>query len=183
MAAVAGTSGGGGSGIIPLTGSQEFAQSVLRDPNMTQPAVSSSSTQAPISGSTGNAGTSGGNSGTAASTTVFPSSASTSSITAPPVTMTVTAPVAAAPAPKKFFFRRRTERLDWRKLSKVDLHRIVTEVDISALQDNVEHITFADIGDGTSCVRVRCDCPFSTLPVINPCVSVCACAAVCFFCV
>ncbi len=99
------SSAGGG---VPLSGSQEFAQAILKDPSITQP--------------------------------------TTSSGVVPPITSSG----AAASAPKKFFFCRRTGRLDWRKLSKVDLQRVVSEVDISVLQDNVEHITFADVGDGMS---------------------------------
>jgi hypothetical protein len=61
------------------------------------------------------------------------------------------------PAPKRFFFRRRTGRLDWRKLSRIDLMKVVVDVDIAALQDNIENITFADVGDGqcTACVWGR----------------------------
>jgi len=46
-----------------------------------------------------------------------------------------------------FFFRRRNGKLDWRKLANVDLERVVSTVDVATLQDNVEHITFADVGE------------------------------------
>jgi hypothetical protein len=60
----------------------------------------------------------------------------------------------APPIQRPFFFRRRRGRLDWKKLQRVNLEKVVTEVDIDTLQDNVEHITFADIGeDGTSFLR------------------------------
>lgn len=48
---------------------------------------------------------------------------------------------------KDFFFRRRHGQLNWRKLAEVDLERVVAEVDVDTLQENVEHITFADIGE------------------------------------
>ena len=46
---------------------------------------------------------------------------------------------------KDFFFRRRSGALDWSKIRKVDLERIVRTVDVDELQENVENITFADI--------------------------------------
>ena len=46
---------------------------------------------------------------------------------------------------KDFFFRRRHGALNWRKLLSVDLERVVRSVDVDALQDNVEHVTFADV--------------------------------------
>jgi zinc finger protein DZIP1 len=48
---------------------------------------------------------------------------------------------------KDFFFRRRHGALNWAKVLSVDLERVVRTVDIDALQDNVEHITFCDIGE------------------------------------
>lgn len=48
---------------------------------------------------------------------------------------------------KDFFFRRRHGALDWTKLRSVDLERVVRTVDVDALQENVEHVTFADISE------------------------------------
>mmetsp|Transcript_12308 Transcript_12308/g.19865 ORF Transcript_12308/g.19865 Transcript_12308/m.19865 type:complete len:1163 (+) Transcript_12308:57-3545(+) len=44
-----------------------------------------------------------------------------------------------------FYFQRRHGRLDWRSLSAVDIDRIIREVDIEALQNNLENIAYADI--------------------------------------
>lgn len=65
-------------------------------------------------------------------------------------------PVAAGTAPSSkaapsatagFFFQKRYGRLDWRKLAGVDLNEVVSRVDVDTLQDNVEHLTFSDIGE------------------------------------
>ena len=44
-----------------------------------------------------------------------------------------------------FFFRHRSGQLDWEKLEKIDLERVVREVDVDTLQENIAHITFADV--------------------------------------
>lgn len=44
-----------------------------------------------------------------------------------------------------FVFRKRTDRLDWRKLASVDIERIAREVDVTVLQDNICNITFCNI--------------------------------------
>ena len=44
-----------------------------------------------------------------------------------------------------FFFRHRSGKLDWEKLERIDLERVVREVNVDVLQDNIAHITFADI--------------------------------------
>jgi hypothetical protein len=46
---------------------------------------------------------------------------------------------------KDFFFRRRHGQLDWHKLCRLDLQQVVRDVDVDALQDNIDHVTFADI--------------------------------------
>lgn len=48
---------------------------------------------------------------------------------------------------REFFFRRRNGRLNWRQILNVDLERLVSEIDVETLQDNVEQITFADISE------------------------------------
>ncbi|KAJ3008160.1 Zinc finger protein dzip1, partial [Thoreauomyces humboldtii] len=44
-----------------------------------------------------------------------------------------------------FYFRRRRERLNWRLLGSMDVDQIMKEVDIGALQEIVENLTFCDI--------------------------------------
>ncbi|KAI9337179.1 hypothetical protein DFJ73DRAFT_763505 [Zopfochytrium polystomum] len=51
----------------------------------------------------------------------------------------------SAAAVAGFFFKKRTERLDWRMLASVQLERIQREVDIEALQEVIENITFCDV--------------------------------------
>lgn len=44
-----------------------------------------------------------------------------------------------------FGFRKKSARLDWRKLAAVDLDRVVREIDIFTLQDNIDHITYCNL--------------------------------------
>ncbi|KAJ3175686.1 Zinc finger protein dzip1 [Geranomyces variabilis] len=44
-----------------------------------------------------------------------------------------------------FYFRRRRERVNWRLLSSMNIDQIMKEVDIKALQDIMENLTFCDI--------------------------------------
>ncbi|XP_078614709.1 cilium assembly protein DZIP1L-like [Branchiostoma floridae x Branchiostoma japonicum] len=44
-----------------------------------------------------------------------------------------------------FQFRKRFERVDWRKIASVDVDRISRELDFHSLQDNIMNITFCDI--------------------------------------
>ncbi|KAJ3060290.1 Zinc finger protein dzip1l, partial [Rhizoclosmatium hyalinum] len=44
-----------------------------------------------------------------------------------------------------FYFKRRTERLDWRLLASLQVERVQREVDITALQEIMENITFCDV--------------------------------------
>jgi hypothetical protein len=46
-----------------------------------------------------------------------------------------------------FYFQRRRGRIDWRKLDRVDLEAVVNDVDIETLQEHVDHIAFADVGE------------------------------------
>ena len=50
---------------------------------------------------------------------------------------------------KDFRFQRRHGRLDWRKLSSVDIDRVMRDVDLDALEDNLENIKFAEISETT----------------------------------
>ena len=47
--------------------------------------------------------------------------------------------------PASFFFRRRTGKLNWSHLSSVSLSSIIQHVDVDALQQHVDTITYADI--------------------------------------
>ena len=44
-----------------------------------------------------------------------------------------------------FAFRKRFERLDWRKLASVDVEQISRTLDFNALQENIMNITFCNI--------------------------------------
>ncbi|XP_020603007.1 uncharacterized protein LOC110042031 isoform X2 [Orbicella faveolata] len=44
-----------------------------------------------------------------------------------------------------FSFGRRQEKIDWRRLASVDVDRIVREMDVNTLQDNIMHVTFSNI--------------------------------------
>ncbi|XP_063429640.1 cilium assembly protein DZIP1L-like [Mytilus trossulus] len=46
---------------------------------------------------------------------------------------------------KSFAFRKRYERVDWRKISSVDLDHISRTLDFNALQENILNITFCNI--------------------------------------
>ena len=53
-----------------------------------------------------------------------------------------------------FSFQRRYHKLNWREILHVDLNRIIQHVDLAALHQQLEPITFADIGeDGQSAAR------------------------------
>ena len=45
----------------------------------------------------------------------------------------------------RVLFSKRTARLDWRQLARVDVDRVMREGDFDALQENIENLTFADI--------------------------------------
>ncbi|VDK36375.1 unnamed protein product [Taenia asiatica] len=44
-----------------------------------------------------------------------------------------------------FFFRKRVERIDWKRLASVDVCRVASQIDIDALQDNLVSVAFCDI--------------------------------------
>ncbi|XP_027059683.1 zinc finger protein DZIP1L-like [Pocillopora damicornis] len=44
-----------------------------------------------------------------------------------------------------FSFGRRQEKIDWRRLASVDVDRILREMDVKTLQDNIMHVTFSNI--------------------------------------
>ena len=46
---------------------------------------------------------------------------------------------------KSFAFRKRYERVDWRKISSVDLDHIARTLDFNSLQENILNITFCNI--------------------------------------
>ena len=50
-----------------------------------------------------------------------------------------------ASAPKGFYFKPRRMRLDWLKIGSLNLQRVIDDCDISVLQNNLEHLTFADV--------------------------------------
>lgn len=48
---------------------------------------------------------------------------------------------------KGFFFRQRRGRLNLRRIEAIDIERMIREVDVDILQQNVEDITFCDFGE------------------------------------
>ena len=46
-----------------------------------------------------------------------------------------------------FSFQRRSRKLNWRQLLHIDLNRLIQTVDLAALHQQLEDITFADIGE------------------------------------
>ena len=50
-----------------------------------------------------------------------------------------------APAATVFHFRQRSTPLDWSKLHKLDIDAIVNQVDIAALQQVLDEVTFAAV--------------------------------------
>ncbi|KAJ3065011.1 Zinc finger protein dzip1, partial [Quaeritorhiza haematococci] len=52
---------------------------------------------------------------------------------------------AAPSAMGGFYFRRRTDRLNWRTMASIQVDRIVREVDIASLQEVIDNVTFCDI--------------------------------------
>ncbi|XDV35881.1 hypothetical protein PO909_005745 [Leuciscus waleckii] len=53
-----------------------------------------------------------------------------------------------------FRFRSRTEPIDWRRLSALDVNRVVQEIDVSVLQDFIMTVTFCAV-DGERCPNCR----------------------------
>ncbi|XP_023238195.1 zinc finger protein DZIP1L-like [Centruroides sculpturatus] len=44
-----------------------------------------------------------------------------------------------------FTFRKRNERVDWKKLASIDIGKLSQSLDFHCLQDNIVHVTFCDI--------------------------------------
>nr|CDS25612.1 daz interacting protein 1 [Hymenolepis microstoma] len=44
-----------------------------------------------------------------------------------------------------FFFRKRVERIDWKRLASVDVRKVASQVDIDVLQENLFSVAFCDI--------------------------------------
>ncbi|CAH8670145.1 unnamed protein product [Schistosoma curassoni] len=42
-------------------------------------------------------------------------------------------------------FRKRTEKIDWKRLASIDVNRITKDVDIESLQEILSSVTFCDI--------------------------------------
>ncbi|CAF0924834.1 unnamed protein product [Brachionus calyciflorus] len=42
-------------------------------------------------------------------------------------------------------FKKKSSRIDWRKIASVDLDRIARDLDVYSLQDNIDHITYCNI--------------------------------------
>ncbi|XP_064615203.1 LOW QUALITY PROTEIN: cilium assembly protein DZIP1L-like [Liolophura sinensis] len=55
------------------------------------------------------------------------------------------APGNIAGAPPSVAFRKRMERIDWRKIASVDVDQIARNMDFNALQENITNITFCNI--------------------------------------
>ncbi|VUZ45110.1 unnamed protein product, partial [Hymenolepis diminuta] len=44
-----------------------------------------------------------------------------------------------------FFFRKRIERIDWKRLASVDVRKVTSQMDIDVLQENLLSVAFCDI--------------------------------------
>ena len=53
-----------------------------------------------------------------------------------------------------FAFRKRFERLDWRKIAAVDVDQISRTLDFNSLQENVMNITFCNIETEVVCIII-----------------------------
>mmetsp|Transcript_22618 Transcript_22618/g.70080 ORF Transcript_22618/g.70080 Transcript_22618/m.70080 type:complete len:80 (-) Transcript_22618:2569-2808(-) len=49
------------------------------------------------------------------------------------------------PARSMYYFRQRSGRLDWRRIGRVDLDRVVRTGDIAELQDVLDAAVFSDV--------------------------------------
>uniref|UniRef100_A0A4W4E5I5 C2H2-type domain-containing protein n=1 Tax=Electrophorus electricus TaxID=8005 RepID=A0A4W4E5I5_ELEEL len=58
------------------------------------------------------------------------------------------------PVPQIFRFRSRTEPMDWRRMSVLDVDRVAREMDVSALQEFISAVTFCDVA-GERCPHCR----------------------------
>ncbi len=62
-----------------------------------------------------------------------------------------------------FSFQRRTRKLNWRDLLHIDLNRLIQTVDLAALHEQLEPITFADIGEDGQTARLAGCCVLEAL--------------------
>ena len=46
---------------------------------------------------------------------------------------------------RSFAFRKRYERIDWRRIASVDVDQVARTLDFSALQENIMNLTFCNI--------------------------------------
>ena len=58
---------------------------------------------------------------------------------------------------RSFAFRKRFERIDWRKMASIDIDHIARTLDFNALQENIMNITFCNIeGELVSMCAAAC---------------------------
>ncbi|XP_062236351.1 cilium assembly protein DZIP1 isoform X1 [Platichthys flesus] len=70
---------------------------------------------------------------------------------APAAGMTPSSGTATVPP---FKFRRRGETVDWRRIHTVDINLVISQLDIDALQDHINTVTFCSL-DGERCQQCR----------------------------
>ena len=46
---------------------------------------------------------------------------------------------------RNFAFRKRYEKIDWRRIASIDIDTLARNLDFNALQDNIMNITFCNI--------------------------------------
>ena len=46
---------------------------------------------------------------------------------------------------RNFAFRKRYEKIDWRRIASIDIDNVARTLDFNALQDNIMNITFCSI--------------------------------------
>lgn len=46
---------------------------------------------------------------------------------------------------RNFAFRKRYERIDWRRIASIDVDQVARTLDFNALQDNIMNLTFCNI--------------------------------------
>jgi zinc finger protein DZIP1 len=46
---------------------------------------------------------------------------------------------------RSFAFRKRYERIDWRRVASIDVDQVARTLDFNALQDNIMNLTFCNI--------------------------------------
>ncbi|CAB1433496.1 unnamed protein product [Pleuronectes platessa] len=63
-------------------------------------------------------------------------------------------PSSGTPTVPPFKFRRRGETVDWRRIHTVDINLVISQLDIDALQDHINTVTFCSL-DGERCQQCR----------------------------